>query len=132
MFLGGGSAAIPIAAHLNTIVSWGFVLFGVTMVVFGTVRSTGAVVPPLVILVVSLIGVRIGFATAFRGAMGADAIWWSYPVSSGTAMGLALLYHRFGSWRSASMRVGRVEAETEGAITAESAPQITRPTPMRG
>ena len=132
LFLGGESAAIPIARHLNTIVSWGFILFGVTMVVFGTVRSTGAVVPPLVILVVSLVGVRIGFATLMQPNWGADAVWWSYPISSAVSTTLALLYHRFGAWRQASMGVGRVEAEAEGAIAAETAPQIARPTPMRG
>ena len=132
LFLGGGSAAIPIATHLNGIVSWGFILFGVTMVVFGTVRSTGAVVPPLVILMISLIGVRIGFAALMRPTWGADAVWWSYPISSATSTTLALLYHRFGGWRRATMTVGRVEAETESAVTAETAPQIARPTPMRG
>ena len=113
LFLGTDSAAIPIAAHLNIIVSWGFILFGVTMVVFGTVRSTGAVVPPLIILVVSLVGVRIGFATLMQPGWGADAVWWSYPISSATSTTLALLYHRFGGWRRASMGVGRVEAEAE-------------------
>ena len=132
LFLGDESAAIPIARHLNTIISWGFILFGVTMVVFGTVRSTGAVVPPLVILVVSLLGVRIGFATLMQPIWGADAVWWSYPISSATSTTLALLYHRFGGWRSASMGVSRAEAETESAVTAETAPQIARPTPMRG
>ena len=33
-----------------------------TFVLFGVVRSTGAVIPPLVILFISLFGVRIGFA----------------------------------------------------------------------
>lgn len=86
--------------------------------------------PSRSILIISLIGVRIGFVTAFRSTMGADAIWWSHPVSSATAMVLALLCRRFGDWRRAGMEVGRVEAE--GTITAETAPQIARPTPMQG
>ena len=103
LFLGADSPAIPIAEHINRIVSWGFILFGVTMVVFGTVRATGAVIVPLVIIAFSLIGVRIGFSALFEQRLGADAIWWSFPLSSSVSMLLALCYYRFGNWRSARM-----------------------------
>ena len=43
LFLGGHSAATPIAEHINRLASWSFLFFGVTMVIFGTVRATGAV-----------------------------------------------------------------------------------------
>ena len=103
LFLGTDSPSVAIAEHINRIVSWGFILFGVTMVVFGTVRATGAVIVPLVIIACSLIGVRIGFAALFEQHLGADAIWWSFPLSSIVSMLLALCYYRFGNWRNASM-----------------------------
>ena len=36
-------------------------------------------------------------------AFGADAIWWSFPVGSGCSLALALLYYRFGRWRTLHM-----------------------------
>jgi Na+-driven multidrug efflux pump len=57
----------------------------------------------LLILVISLFGVRIGFATLMQGAWGADAIWWSFPISMAVSAGLALAYYRWGGWRKARM-----------------------------
>ncbi len=48
IFLGDDSTAIGIAQHINRVVLWSFILFGFTIVVFGTVRATGAVMAPLV------------------------------------------------------------------------------------
>lgn len=103
LFLPGQPSAIARAEHINSIASWSFVLFGVTFVLFGVVRSTGAVLAPLLILVISLFGVRIGFATSMQPAWGADAIWWSFPISMAVSAGLALAYHRWGGWRKARM-----------------------------
>lgn len=103
LFLPDQPRAIAIAEHINTIAGWSFILFGVTFVLFGVVRSTGAVTPPLVILIVSLLGVRIGFATLLEPSWGQDAIWWSFPVSMAVSAGLALAYYRWGGWRKARM-----------------------------
>jgi Na+-driven multidrug efflux pump len=35
-----------------------------------------------------------------------DAIWWSFPVSSALAAVLAVLYYKYGGWRSARMAGG--------------------------
>jgi Na+-driven multidrug efflux pump len=32
-----------------------------------------------------------------------DAVWWSFPISSGLSALLAVLYYRYGGWRSAQM-----------------------------
>ncbi len=103
LFLPAGSEAIDIAVRLNQIVSWSFVLFGVTIVLFGVVRATGAVTPPLVILFVSMVVVRLPFAEALMGRWGADAIWWSFPLGSVVSMILAIGYYRYGGWRNARM-----------------------------
>jgi putative MATE family efflux protein len=103
LFLPGKPHAVAMAEHINNIASWSFILFGVMFVVFGVVRSTGAVTPPLIILTVSLFGVRIAFAKAFEPSLGADAIWWSFPLSMAVAMVLSLAYYRWGGWRKARM-----------------------------
>lgn len=103
LFLPGGSDALEVARHLNHIAVWSFLFFGVSFVISGVVRATGAVVAPLLILAASLWGVRVPFAELLQGTMGADAVWWSFPVSSLCAMLLSLAYYRWGGWRKAKM-----------------------------
>jgi putative MATE family efflux protein len=95
--------AVAVAVHLNTIAIWSFCFFGVSMVLSSVVRSTGAVVVPLAILVISLWGIRMPFAVALLDRWQADAIWWSFPLGSIVSMLLSMAYYRFGSWRSARM-----------------------------
>ncbi|MGE0580538.1 MAG: MATE family efflux transporter [Steroidobacteraceae bacterium] len=103
IFLPEGSPALDTAVHLNLIASWSFIFFGVTMVLFGVVRSTGAVVMPLIILIVTLWGLRFPAAASLMGRYGDDAIWWSFPASSLLSMVLAVIYYKSGAWRKARM-----------------------------
>jgi Na+-driven multidrug efflux pump len=73
------------------------------MVLFGVVRATGAVMPPLIILTVSLLLIRYPLAEVLLDRWHADAIWWSFPISSVISLGMALLYYKFGGWRQAHM-----------------------------
>jgi putative MATE family efflux protein len=103
LFLSGNAAAIDMAAHINNVASWSFILFGVTIVLFATVRATGAVTPPLIILAISVLVFRTGFAYAFKGMFGSDALWWSFPAGSISSLVLAIGYYRFGHWRTMHM-----------------------------
>lgn len=103
LFLPDGSPSLAIGRHLNHIAVWSFLFFGVTFVVSGVVRATGAVVPPLLILGGALWVIRIPFAVALQPRMGVDAVWWSFPVSSICAMAMSLAYYRWGGWRRARM-----------------------------
>jgi putative MATE family efflux protein len=105
LFLPANGAALNISAHLNGIVLWSFALFGTSIVLFGVVRATGAVMPPLIILVISLWLLRVPFAYLMQKHWQADAIWWSFPVSSMTSMLMAIAYYRFGGWRKIRMGV---------------------------
>src|SRR5437588_416730 len=78
--------------------------FAVAMVLSAmTAQSAGAVIAPLVILSIALLAVRFPLAGLLLERYRADAIWWSFPVSSALAATLALLYYRHGSWRHAHM-----------------------------
>jgi Na+-driven multidrug efflux pump len=103
LFLPGQAASVAIAEHINNTALWSFILFGMTFVLFGVVRATGAVNPPLVILLISLLGVRIGFAKLMEPTLGADAIWRSFPVGSAVSASLAFADYRWGGWRNARM-----------------------------
>jgi putative MATE family efflux protein len=118
IFLPTGSVALQIASHLNHVVTWSYIFFGVSMVLFGVVRATGAVMAPLAVLAVSMLGVRFPLAEMLIGRYQIDAIWWSFPISSALAAVLAVLYYRYGNWRSARMaggpRQGIVAPSPEG------------------
>jgi putative MATE family efflux protein len=106
IFLPSGSRALQIATHLNHIVTWSYIFFGVSMVLFGVVRATGAVMAPLFALTISLLVVRFPLAEMLISRYQTDAIWWSFPISSALAAVLAVLYYKYGGWRSARMAGG--------------------------
>src|SRR5690606_19330131 len=124
LYLPPGSPSIAAGQHINLFALWSFLFFGVNFVVSGVVRSTGAVVPPLLILVFALWGVRVPFASLLQPALGADAIWLSFPVSALVAMVLSLAYYRWGRGREARMRAGD---PGEGARAADGPAQPPAP-----
>jgi putative MATE family efflux protein len=107
LFMGGDSPALPIARHIHLVATWNFLLFGVMMVLFATVRANGAVWAPLIILTVGLVPVRFGYIFATYGWFEhrADAIWTSFPVTSLINVGLATAYYLHGGWKKARMAV---------------------------
>ena len=120
LFLQPGSLAITIGVHMNNIVTWSFVFFGISMVLFGVVRANGAVLAPLIVLAISLLGIRFPMALALIGRLHADAIWWSFPASSFLAVVLAMAYYRWGNWRTLRMitpqaAVAQAAADAAGA-----------------
>jgi putative MATE family efflux protein len=110
-FLPAGSPALAIAAHLNHIATPSYMFFALAMVLFATVRATGAVMLPLAIMTLSLLLVRFPLAEALLPRYHADAIWWSFPVSSALAAILAGLYYKLGGWRSARMLPAHLATE---------------------
>ena len=103
LFLGGDSPALPIARHIQLLATWSFLLMGVTLVLFGTVRANGAVIGPLVILFVGMVPIRLGFALGAYRWLGADALWLSFPVSSLANMAMAIAFYFHGGWRKGRM-----------------------------
>ena len=104
------AATVAVAVHINLVITWSFVLFGVTFVLAGVMRSTGAVFPPLLILFFAVWVARIPFAYLFLDTMQADAIWWSFPLGSVVSLLLSVAYYRFGGWKSARMLVPAAKA----------------------
>jgi Na+-driven multidrug efflux pump len=93
LYLQQGSAAMAAAVQINRIASPSFIFFGITLVLFGVVRATGAVMAPLIALTVSLLVVRVPLAELLVDHVGAAALWWSFPLSSAFASLLAVLYY---------------------------------------
>ena len=122
LFLPGDSVGLGLAEHLNAIVVWSFMFFGVTFVLFGVVRSTGAVWAPLIILTITMWLVRPPFALSLMPSMGADAIWWSFPLGSLLSMLMAIGYYRWGGWRSAHMLVEPSKPNSLPPVPTQPAP----------
>jgi putative MATE family efflux protein len=119
IFLPAGSSALALSSHMNRIVTGSFIFFGISVALFGVVRATGAVIAPLVVLALSLLVVRFPLAQLLLPRYQADAIWWSFPVSSVLSALLAFLYYRFGGWRQAHMTVS---GAAPGSVAPAGAP----------
>src|SRR5579884_743449 len=123
LFMGGSSPALPIARHIHQVATWNFLLFGIMMVLFGTVRANGAVWVPLIVLTVGLIPVRFGYIFAAYPLLHADAIWTSFPVTSLINLVLAVAFYLHGGWKKARMTVedrpDREECTEEALATRE-------------
>lgn len=101
LFLAPGSPALAVAQHIQLLATWSFIMFGVTFTLFGTIRANGVVWPAVIILFLTAVPLRIGIALSLYPALGADAIWLSFPASSLVTMLLAIAYYRYGNWRTA-------------------------------
>lgn len=121
-FLPTGSPSLEVARHLNHIAIGSFLFFGVTFVLAGVVRSTGAVMPPLVILAIAMWGIRVPVAKWLQGSLGVDAIWWSFPVSAFCSMAMMLAYYRWGHWRRARMLPAGAQAPAAAAPGRDQEP----------
>ena len=60
VFLGSDSPAIPVSLHIQNLAIWTYVPFGITIVLFGTLRAYGVVMVQIAILFTSMYGVRLG------------------------------------------------------------------------
>nr|WP_302055355.1 MATE family efflux transporter [Paenibacillus sp. CH40] len=106
MFLPSTGGALELGMRINLITLWSFVIFGVTNVITGVVRSTGSVMIPLLITIISLWGIRIPLAYVFVDEYGLDAVWWSFPVGFAISAVAVIYYYAFGKWKQASMGEG--------------------------
>ncbi|WP_420146305.1 MATE family efflux transporter [Sphingobium sp.] len=122
LFLGSNMAAIAAAWNMQLLASWSFMLFGCTMILFGVMRANGVVVAPLVILTFTLFGVRLGFYELAYPALGADALWLSFPAGSATALLLAWAVYARGGWRKAKLMVPVHAEECRETVNSEAEP----------
>jgi putative MATE family efflux protein len=128
LFLGPESPAVPLARHIQFLASWSFILFGVTVVLFGTMRAGGVVWTPLIVLAISLFPARLGFYALARPALGEDALWLAFPVGSLVSMSLAIYAYRRKGWRQKARAIspGRAaeSANCESDMSGRAMPEM--------
>ena len=120
LFLGPDSPAVPMARHIQMLVSWNFVFLGVTMVLTATMRAGGAVWVPLWILGIALYPVRLGFYYLTYERLGPDAIWLSFPVAAFAALLMGIWAYRYTGWRAQA--IAESEEEARERVQAEGQP----------
>lgn len=113
LFLGGHSPAIPIAEEMHLLAGWSLLFAGMTMIMFGAIRANGVVSGPLIIMIICLLGFRLGFATLAQPWLGFDALWWAFPFSSIINWLLTWGYYARGGWRKAVL-ADQAEAAEHG------------------
>jgi putative MATE family efflux protein len=99
LFVTTDSPAVPIAIHINWIVGWTFIPMGVSMVLVFLVRANGAVLWPLLFLIISSVLIRFGVGFGLYPHYGADAIWWAYIATAVSSVVMSAGYYVHGSWR---------------------------------
>lgn len=114
LFLPHGSPAIDIAIHINHVIGWSYLLMGISMVMTFIVRANGAVMVPLVILIISGVGVRFAIGFGLYDRFGADAIWWAFIGAGVASFVLSIVYYLHGGWKKASILP---EAAAAAAVT---------------
>lgn len=92
------------------------------MILFGVMRANGVVVAPLLILSFTLFVVRLGFYELAYPALGADALWLSFPVGSLASLLLAWAVYAQGGWRKAKLMVPVHEEECRESVNSETEP----------
>ncbi|MEP7351398.1 MAG: MATE family efflux transporter [Sphingorhabdus sp.] len=106
LFLPIGSAAIPIAIHINHVIGWSYILMGISMVVTFIVRANGAVIGPLIILIIAGVGVRFAIGFGLYARFGADAIWWAFIGAGVASFLLSVAYYFHGGWKKLKILPG--------------------------
>lgn len=122
LFLGDNPLVSAEAWHMQLRVSWSFIAFGCTMILFGVMRANGVVVKPLLILIFTLFVVRLGFYHFAYPALGADALWFSFPAGSFMSLTLAFLVYAQGGWRKARLMVPVHAEECRETVQSDSEP----------
>jgi putative MATE family efflux protein len=128
LFLGGEAAAVALARHIQLLASWSFIMFGITIMLFGAMRAGGVVLTPLLVMGAALYPVRLGFYALAYPVIGADAIWLSYPVGSLAAVALAAIAYRQPEWRKRAQVLPAAdhseETRADGDCAGRMAPQL--------
>jgi Na+-driven multidrug efflux pump len=124
LFLGPDSPAVDMARHIQFLASWNFIIFGVTLVLTSIMRAGGSVWVPLAILTVALYPVRLSFYYATYDWLGADAIWWSFPVSALSALLMAWWAYVKLPWREHAKAETAAEAMEQTHADGQPAGQL--------
>ncbi len=100
-FIPGEPDAIAQSARFIRITALTFGLIGVQQVLNGAFRGSGNTLISMVLAIVSLWVLRfpLAYALSERTTLGADGIWWAFPISNVAAAAITLIWFWRGTWK---------------------------------
>ncbi len=112
LFLGASSPSVAAALHIQDLAIWTYLPFGITIVLFGTLRAYGVIYAQLAVLFTAMYAVRLGAYYLLYPVFGPDALWYSFLLSSVTSLALTLLTYFKLPWRKRML--ARIISAREG------------------
>ena len=107
---------LHIANELLKITLWSYLIFGNTSVLSGVMRSSGSVLWPTLLTIVSIWGIEVPVAYALsRGPLGLRGVWYAYPVAFICALAFQSAYYFF-FWKRRKITALLSPAAAEAAI----------------
>lgn len=107
---------LGLAQELLAITLWSYVIFGTSSVLSGLMRSSGTVLWPTLLSVISIWGVEVPVAYALAPHYGLRGIWFAYPVAFCASLTFQTTYY-FGVWRRKRLTVLLDDATAAPAAT---------------
>jgi putative MATE family efflux protein len=107
---------LDMARDLLSITLWSYVIFGNTSVLSGMMRSSGSVLVPTTISILTIWCVEVPIAWVLsHGPLGLRGVWIAYPITFIVSLSLQSAYY-FGVWRRRPIRALHASpiAEAEG------------------
>ena len=89
---------LALAQELLAITLWSYVIFGTSSVLSGLMRSSGTVLWPTLLSVISIWGVEVPVAYALAPHDGLRGVWIAYPVAFLAGLAFQATYY-FAVWR---------------------------------
>jgi len=87
-----------LAHQLLAITLWSYLIFGNVAVLSGIMRSSGTVLWPTLLSIISIWGVEVPVAYFLSSRIGIDGIWIAYPITFITSLTLQSTYY-FRFWK---------------------------------
>jgi putative MATE family efflux protein len=94
---------VAIAHHLLLITLWSYALFGNARVLSAIMISSGTVVAPTALSILSIWGVEVPVAYVLMGRIGLDGVWYGYPAAYAAGLLFQLLYY-YLVWKRKPLR----------------------------
>lgn len=94
---------ILVARHLLTITLWSYAIFGNARIISAVVISSGYVVWPTLLSVLSIWAVEVPVAYSLMQRIGLDGVWYGYPSAFGAGLLMQLAYYKF-VWKRKTLR----------------------------
>ncbi len=91
-------AVLAMAHDLLAITLWSYAIFGTNAVLSGLMRSSGAVLWPTLLSIVSIWGVEVPVAYTLAPHLGLRGVWIAYPVAFCAGLLFQTVYYR-AFWR---------------------------------